>query len=104
MRVNFRAATIQQLMGIVARTKCRVRPLLPLRVRLGRVMVLWPLWPLWPLLASVTAVDCRYQVVTSLFSSGGISAFPARLTLFSPFLRIYSSCTIGSRLLRIRKP
>jgi hypothetical protein len=34
--------------------------------------------------------------------SGGIADLPAHLTLFSPFLRIYSSFIIGSCLLRIR--
>jgi len=32
--------------------------------------------------------------------SGGIADLPAHLTLFSPFLRIYSSFVIGSCLLR----
>jgi hypothetical protein len=43
--------------------------------------------------------DAKGEIITS---SGGIADLPARLTLFSPFLRIYFSFIIGSCLLRIR--
>ena len=38
----------------------------------------------------------------NIISSGGTAALPARLTLFSPFLRIYSSFIVGGCLLRAR--